>query len=76
MADIKKDHARLLGNLKTLQKAFTAKRLSGFLGISEGAWHYRMKEPWKLFGYDDFKALSKFCKVDFAQLLEGTLTIK
>lgn len=76
MADIKKDHARLLCNLQTLQKAYTVKRLSGFLGISEGTWHYRMKEPWKLFGYDDFKTLSKFCKVDLMQLLEGSLTIK
>lgn len=76
MADVKKDHARLLDNLKTLQKLYTVKRLSNYLGISEGTWRYRMKEPWKLFSYDDFKCLAKFCRVDFVQLLEGDLKVR
>ena len=71
-----KDHARLYQNLRFLQKAYTVKCLSEYLGISEGTWRYRMKEPWKLFSYDDFKSLSKFCKIDFVQLLEGSLSIR
>lgn len=34
-----------------------------------------MKEPWALFTYDELRALAKFCKVDFAQLLTGNLRI-
>lgn len=73
--EIQKDHARLLENLRVLQKAFSVKRCAGFIGKSEGAWRYKMKEPWALFSYDELRALAKFCKIDFAQLLTGNLRI-
>lgn len=73
---IQKDHARLLENLRVLQKNFTVKRCAEFIGKSEGAWRYKMKEPWALFSYDEFKSLAKFCKVDFVQLLEGELKLR
>lgn len=76
MQQVQRDHVRLLDNLKTLQKIYTAKELSKFLGISEGTWRNRMKEPWRLFCYDDFKLLSKFCRVDLMQLLEGELKVR
>ena len=39
--EIQKDHARLLENLRVLQKAFSVKRCAGFIGKSEGAWRYK-----------------------------------
>ena len=76
MADIRKDHQRLLDNLKLIQHNFSLDELSALLGISKTTWIARMKEPWRKFSYDDFKAISTYCKVDFAQLMEGTLKIK
>lgn len=76
MADVRKDHQRLQENLRLLQKVHTAARLTEVLGISEKTWQNRMKAPWKHFSYDDFRMLSKYCRVDFSQLLDGTLTIR
>lgn len=73
--ETQKDHARLLSNLQILQKTYTVKRCAGFIGKTPGAWRYKMKEPWALFTYDELRALAKFCKVDFAQLLTGNLRI-
>ena len=70
-----RDHQRLLTNLKLLQKMYTKMALCELLGISQMTWNNRMKEPWRLFSYDDFKALSNYCKVDFTQLMEGTLKL-
>ena len=74
--EIQKDHARLLENMKLLQKMFTVKKLAEYLGIGISTWNYRMKEPWKLFSYDDFRTLSKFCNVDIMQIIDGTLKIQ
>lgn len=71
-----KDHVRLLNNLQTLQKAFTAKELSKYIGVSEGTWRNKMKEPWRRFSYDEFKALARFCRVEFQQLVEGYLQVR
>lgn len=75
-ADRRKDHQRLLANLKLLQKLYTKARLCELLGISAATWTNRMKEPWRSFSYDDFRAISIYCKVDFTQLMEGTLQIR
>jgi hypothetical protein len=75
MNDIKQDHQRLLANLKLLQKLHTKARLCELLGISSATWTNRMKQPWRTFSYDDFRAISKYCKIDLSQLIEGTLKI-
>lgn len=74
--ETQRDHIRLLENMRIIQKTFTAKRCAEFIGKSESAWRYKMKEPWALFSYDEFKALSKFCKVDLMQLLQGSLQLR
>ena len=76
LSDRQKDHQRLYANLKLIQKNYTVYELIKLLDISEGTWHYRMKEPWRLFSYDDFKAISIYCKIELSQLLEGTLQLR
>lgn len=71
-----KDHQRLLNNLRLIQKNFKASELSELLGISVNTWTNRMKEPWRKFSYDDFRALSSYCKIEFSQLMEGTLQLR
>ena len=69
-------HENLLSNLKLLQKLHTAQALADLLGISKATWTNRMKEPWKQFGLDDFRLLSKYCRVDFVELVNGRLKLK
>jgi hypothetical protein len=69
-------HENLLSNLKLLQKLHTAQALADLLGISKATWTNRMKEPWKQFGLDDFRLLSKYCRVDFVELVNGRLRLK
>lgn len=76
MTDIQRDHKRLLENLRTIQKIFSAAKLAEVLGISKNTWTNRMREPWRAFSYDDFKALANFCRVDFIQLVNGELKIR
>ena len=73
---IRTDHENLLTNLKLLQKLHTALVLADLLGISKATWTNRMKEPWKQFGLDDFRLLSKYCRVDFVELVNGRLRLK
>lgn len=73
---IRTDHENLLTNLKLLQKMHTAQALADLLGISKVTWTNRMKEPWKQFGLDDFRLLSKYCRVDFVELVNGRLRLK
>lgn len=73
---IRTDHENLLTNLKLLQKLHTAQVLADLLGISKATWTNRMKEPWKQFGLDDFRLLSKYCRVDFVELVNGRLRLK
>ncbi len=72
----RQDHERLLKNLKLIQKSYSVSELSDLLGISINTWTNRMKEPWRLFSYDDFRAISRYCKIEFMQLMEGVLSIK
>lgn len=76
MTDIQRDHKRLLENLRTIQKIFSAAKLAEVLGISKNTWTNRMREPWRAFSYDDFKALAQYCRVDFIQLVNGELKIR
>lgn len=71
-----KDHQRLLNNLKLIQRNYRVSELSELLGISINTWTNRMKEPWRKFSYDDFRAISSYCKVEFSQLMEGTLQLR
>lgn len=75
MDNIKKDHARLLSNLRIVQKQYTADKLCKLLGISSATWTNRMKEPWRKFSYDDFVAMSQYCRIDIIQLMCGELKI-
>ena len=70
------DHQRLLANLRLIQKNYSVSELSALLGISLNTWTNRMKEPWRLFSYDDFRAISNYCKIEFSQLMEGTLQLR
>lgn len=72
----RQDHQRLLNNLKLIQKTYSVSELSGLLGISINTWTNRMKEPWRLFSYDDFRAISRYCKIEFMQLIDGELKIR
>lgn len=74
--NLKQDHARLLSNLQQLQKLYGVKKLASALEISERTWSNRMKEPWKLFSYDDFVIIAGYCNIEFLQLISGTLAIR
>lgn len=75
MKEIVKDHARLQNNLNLLQRIYSVSELAELLGISTNAWRRRLAEPWRLFSYDDFRSISRYCKIDFLQLVDGTLEI-
>ena len=75
-ADRQKDHQRLLANMKLIQKNYTVNELSALLGISINTWTNRMKEPWRLFSYDDFRTISSYCKIEFSAIMEGTLQLR
>lgn len=74
--EIMRDHARLLNNLKLIQKNHSVEELSKLLGVSKNTWTNRMKQPWKMFSYDDFRAIARYCKIEFTQLMEGELKIR
>ena len=74
--NLKQDHARLLYNLQQLQKLYGVKRLAEVLKISERTWNNRMKEPWRLFSYDDFVIIAGYCKIESTQLIAGQLAMK
>lgn len=74
--DVRKDHTRLLSNLKLLQKQHSVSELSDLLGISKPTWIAKMKEPWRKFSYDDFRLIAKYCRIDFAQLMDGELKLR
>jgi len=76
MKDMRKDHTRLLSNLKLIQKQHSVSELSDLLGISKPTWIAKMKEPWRKFSYDDFVLISQYCRIDFVQLISGELKIR
>lgn len=71
----KKDHQRLLSNLKLIQKNYSVSELSELLGISANTWTNRMKEPWRLFSYSDLRTIAQYCQIDFVKLVDGELKI-
>lgn len=75
-AERQKDHQRLFNNLKLIQRNYTVAELSELLGISINTWTNRMKEPWRLFSYDDLRLIARYCHVDFVQLVDGELKIR
>lgn len=72
---IQRDHDRLKDNLRLIQKSFSVSELAELLGISRPTWINKMKEPWARFTYDDLRTISRYCKIDFVQLTDGTLKI-
>ena len=75
-AERQKDHQRLFNNLKLIQRNFAIAELSELLGISINTWTNRMKEPWRLFSYDDLRSIARYCHIDFVQLVDGELRIR
>lgn len=73
--DIRKDHKRLLDNMMVLQRLYTAKALTEVIGVTKTTWTTKMKEPWKRFSYDEFRMISRYCKVSFSDLMEGVLKL-
>jgi hypothetical protein len=71
-----KDHARLLANLKLIQKNYSVSELSELLGISNPTWIAKMKEPWRKFSYDEFYLIAQYCRIDLMQLISGELKIR
>ena len=71
-----KDHERLLRNLRLIQKNVGIKNLCSLLDISLGTWYNRMKEPWEYFSYEDLRAIARFYKIDFVQIVDGELNLK
>ena len=75
MKDVRKDHARLLKNLKLLQKIYSAKELMDACGIKRATWFNKMREPWRQFSYDEFRAIAIYCGVSLETLLEGDVKV-
>lgn len=75
MKDVRKDHARLLRNLKLLQKIYSAQELMDACGIKRATWFNKMKEPWRQFSYDEFRAIAIYCGVSLETLLEGDVRV-
>lgn len=73
--EIQRDHQRLLHNLQLIQKQHSVIELSALLGISISTWTNRMKEPWRRFSYDDFRAIAQYCRIDFVKLVDEELKI-
>ena len=72
----RKDHQRLLNNLRLIQKSYSVSELSDLLGISKPTWIAKMKEPWRRFSYDEFYLIAQYCRIDLMQLISGELKIR
>lgn len=75
MKDVRKDHERLLKNLKLLQKLYSAQELMNACGIKRATWFNKMREPWRQFSYDEFRAIAIYCGVSLETLLEGDVRV-
>ena len=73
--DVRKDHQRLLHNLRLIQKNFGCKELCSLLGISKSTWISHMKEPWARFSYENLRSIARNTKIDFVQLVDGELKL-
>lgn len=76
MKDVRKDHARLLKNLKFLQRIYKAVDLAFVIGVNPTTWSRKMKEPWRLFSYDELRMISLYCEIPFEKLICGELGVK
>lgn len=76
MNAVRRDHERLLNNLRILQKTHSVAELADVIGVSKVTWHNRMKEPWRAFSYDDFRAIAQYCKVDLMQIISGEIRVQ
>lgn len=74
--DMRKDHQRLLDNLRLIQKNYTVQELADTIGVSKTTWIARMKEPWRMFSYDDFRLIATFCGINFTEILDGKIRLK
>ena len=74
--ELQKDHKRLYDNLKLIQRNYSVSELADLLGVSINTWTNRMKEPWRLFSYDDLRSIARYCHIDFIQLVDGELKIR
>lgn len=73
--DVRKDHQRLLHNLRLIQKNFGCKELCSLLGISKNTWINRMKEPWARLSYDNLRSIARYTGIDFIQLVDGEIKL-
>ena len=71
--DVRKDHARLLNNLVFLQQLYTAKALALCIGVNPTTWGRKMREPWRMFSYDDFHIIATYCNIPLENLFFGEL---
>lgn len=74
--EIQKDHARLLANLQAIQRQFKREELAELIGVSCNTWTARMKEPWRLFSYDNLRSIARYCRIDFVALVDGVITLR
>ena len=73
---VKDDHKRLMANLRLIQKTHSTQELADVIGVSKVTWISRMKEPWRLFSYDDLRSVAKYCRVDFVTLVDGEISLR
>ena len=75
MKDVRKDHARLLSNLVFLQRLYTAKALALCIGVNPTTWGRKMREPWRMFTYDDLRMISVYCDTPLEKLICGEVGV-
>ena len=75
MKDVRKDHARLLSNLVFLQGLYTAKALALCIGVNPTTWGRKMREPWRMFTYDELRMIAHYCRIDFVKLICGEVGV-
>lgn len=75
MGEVRKDHQRLLHNMKLIQKNFGVKELCSLLGITKTTWINRMKAPWEFFSYDDLRSIARYTRIDFIKIVDGELGV-
>lgn len=75
MTDIQKEHKRLLKNLKLIVSQTTYEEIALLLGVTPKTICQRMKEPWRLFSFDDYWLICTHYKVDFSRFMTEELRI-
>jgi hypothetical protein len=75
MKSIQKEHMRLLNNLKLIASQTTYEEIAALLGVTQKTICQRMKEPWRLFSFDDYWLICEHYKVDFNRFMTEELHI-